>query len=112
MPATSIDFGIMEKSENVVTFSLDCGWDDLGSWTSLENEASGIARKTEAGFVANGDVISMDSSGNIVDAEGKKVALLGVQDLIVVHSGDTILVAHKSRAQDIKKIQELATQKN
>lgn len=112
MTATSIDYGILEKSNNVVTYPLDCGWDDLGSWTSLENEASGVAEKTEAGFVANGEVIAIDSSGNIVDAEGKKVALLGVNDLIVVQSGDTILVAHKSRAQDIRKIQEMATKKN
>lgn len=111
MTATSIDFGVMEKSQNVVTFTLDCGWDDLGSWTSLENESSGIATKKESGFVAGGTVVSIDSTGNVVDTEGKRVALLGVNDLIIVQSGDSILVAHKSRAQEIKKIQELALKK-
>lgn len=104
MTATSIDYGIMEKAPNVVSFSLDAGWDDLGSWTSLESVADVLQARSEAGIVIGGDVLSVDSKRNIIDAPGKLVTLLGINDLIVVHHGDSILVAHKDRAQDIKQI--------
>jgi mannose-1-phosphate guanylyltransferase len=104
MTATSIDYGVMEKAKNVVTFTLDAGWDDLGSWTSLETLADVLRARHEAGVVTGGDVLCVESTGNIVDAPGKLVTLLGVKDLIVVHQGDSILVARKERAQDIKLI--------
>lgn len=104
MTATSIDYGVMEKAKNVVTFTLDAGWDDLGSWTSLESVADVLRARHDAGIVTGGDVIAVESNGNIVDAPGKLVTLLGVKDLIVVHQGDSILVARKDRAQDIKLI--------
>ena len=106
MTATSIDYGIMEKARNVVTYSLDCGWDDLGSWTSLESMAEVLHARQQGDVVTGGEVISVESSGNIIDAHGKVVALLGVQDLIIVHQGGTILVAQKDRAQDIKVLVE------
>lgn len=104
MTATSIDYGVMEKAKNVVTFTLDAGWDDLGSWTSLESVADVLQARHDAGIVTGGDVLAVESNGNIVDAPGKLVALLGVNDLIVVHQGDSILVTRKDRAQDIKLI--------
>lgn len=104
LTATSVDFGIMEKASNVVTFPLDCGWDDLGSWTSLETMADEWNIRHDAGVVAAGECIAVHSSGNIVDAEGKFVALLGVDNLIVVESEGRILVAKKDLAQDIRKI--------
>ena len=94
MTATSIDFGVMEKAENVVSFELDCGWDDVGSWTSLES----------LGVERNGECVEIESSGNIVDSSGQLVSLLGVQDLIVVATDGVVLVAHKSKAQDIKRM--------
>lgn len=106
MPATSVDYGIMEKAKNVVTFALDCGWDDLGSWTSLEELGDALGIKNEAGVVSGGEVISVDSKENIVDAPSKTVALLGVEDLIVVQQGDVLLVADKNRAQDIRLVVE------
>jgi mannose-1-phosphate guanylyltransferase len=106
MTATSIDYGVMEKATNVVTFTLDCGWDDLGSWTSLENLASVLNANHAAGVVTGGELLAVESTGNIVDAPGKLVAILGINDLIVVEHGDAILVAQKDRAQDIKLIVE------
>lgn len=104
MPATSIDYGIMEKASNVVTFPLDCGWDDLGSWTSLDSLAEALDRFSAGGVVAQGDLLAIDSRRNIVDAPGKLVALLGVDDLIVVQNGDRLMVAKKERAQDIRTV--------
>ena len=106
MTATSIDYGVMEKARNVITFPLDCGWDDLGSWTSLENLADVLHARHEGGVITAGELIAIGSKGNIVDAPGRLVALLGVNDLIVVESGDSILIAHKDRAQEIKLVVE------
>ncbi len=104
MSATSIDYGVMEKAENVVSFELNCGWDDLGAWTSLESISDVLDIKKPSGVVSAGEVIAVDSKNNIIDAPGKLVTLLGVEDLIVVHQGDSILVARKDRAQDLKLI--------
>lgn len=104
MTATSIDFGIMEKARSVVTFPLECGWDDLGSWTSVELLAAQQGRERPWGVAMGGDVVAVEASGLVVDAPGRTVAALGVRDLIVVDSGKVILVADKSRAQDIKKL--------
>jgi mannose-1-phosphate guanylyltransferase len=102
--ATSIDFGVMEKARNVVTFPIDCGWDDLGSWTSMEDLASRMGWTMPFGTRVAGEVVAVDSQGCIVDAKDRLVALLGVEDLIVVSSGQALLVARKDRAQDIRAI--------
>jgi mannose-1-phosphate guanylyltransferase len=106
MTATSIDYGVMEKARNVVTFTLDCGWDDLGSWTSLETLAQSLGAAREGGVVTAGQMLSVQSRGNVVDAPGKLVALLGVEDLIVAMNGDAVLVANKGKAQDIRLVVE------
>ena len=106
MTATSIDFGVMEKAENVVTIPLDCGWDDVGSWTSLEMLAETLGARSPCGTVTAGQVVHIDATGNVVDAPDQLVALLGVNNLIVVRQGDTILVADKTRAQDLRLIVE------
>ena len=106
MTATSIDFGVMEKASNVMTFPLECGWDDLGSWVSLDNLADVLRARHEAGTVTSGELLSVDASRNIIDVPGKTVALLGVEDLIIVQQGEVLMVAHKDRAQDIRKLVE------
>lgn len=106
LTATSIDYGIMEKARNVVSFELDCGWDDLGSWTSLEGLADVLKARVDGNVVTDGDIIAIQSRGNVVDAPGRLVALLGVDDLIVVEHGDAVLVARKDRAQDMKLVVE------
>lgn len=108
LTATSIDYGVMEKSSHVMTFPLDCGWDDLGSWTSLENLGKILNLVRAEGVVVNGNSIALESSGNIVDVPAeKRVALIGAQNLIVVDTGESLLICEKSKAQDIKKIVEL-----
>ena len=104
LTATSIDYGVMEKARNVVSFALECGWDDLGSWTTLEEMADVLKARQEGGVATGGEILAVESSGNIVDAPGKLIALLGVKDLIVVEAGGVLLVADKHRAQDIKLV--------
>jgi mannose-1-phosphate guanylyltransferase len=104
MTATSSDFGIMEKASKVVTFPLDCGWDDLGSWTSVELLAQSQGRGCEWGVGLEGEVTAVDSRGLVVDVPNRRVAALGVEDLIIVETDTVLLVARKDRAQDIKKM--------
>ena len=111
MTATSIDYGVMEKAENVVTFPLDCGWDDLGSWTSLESLADSLGIKQSQNIVSGGDVLAIQSEGNIIDAPGKYVALLDVHQLIIVQTQDALLIAHKDKAQDLRRIVEETKQR-
>jgi len=106
MTATSIDYGVMEKASNVVTFALDCDWDDVGNWTSLESLADVLGARQAGGTVTAGETVVIDASGNIVDAPNRLVALLGVHDLIVAEHGGALLVARKDRAQDIRAVVE------
>lgn len=106
LTATSIDFGIMEKANNVSTFTLDCGWDDLGSWVSVENLALARGEKNDFGAVLNGEVIGLDSSGCVIDVSDRQVALLGVHDLIIVQTDGVLMIADKRRSQDIKLLVE------
>ncbi len=112
MTATSIDYGIMEKAKNVVAFPLDCGWDDLGSWTSLETLGNQLKILDQGNFVNQGELIAIDSKKNIVDVkDGKLVALLGVNNLIIAENENALLIADKSRAQDLRKVVEEVKQK-
>lgn len=102
-PSVSIDYALLEKSKRVVMVPGNSfGWNDLGSFVSLEE----VYPKTEGGVSRSAKVISIDSLANIVDVPGKTVALLGVTDMILVDTGDVILLAAKERAQDVKKFVE------
>jgi len=102
-PSISIDYALLEKSKQVVVIpGSTFGWNDLGSFLSLEE----VYPQTEGGVARAARVMALDSLANIVDAPGKTVALLGVTDMIVVDTGDMILVAAKERAQDVKRFVE------
>ncbi|TCL70780.1 mannose-1-phosphate guanylyltransferase [Hydrogenispora ethanolica] len=102
IPAISFDYGILEKTRNIVVIPADFGWDDLGSWNSLER----YLPQDDFGNVAQGDLIALDSSNCIVYSERKPVVTLGVSDLIIVEAEDSLLVCAKQRAQDMKKVLE------
>lgn len=97
----SIDFALMEKADRVLNFEATFDWDDVGSWISVGK----YLPTDELQNAANTQLNALSSSGNIVfSANGKRVALVGVDDLIVVDTGDALLVARKDLADDIKKI--------
>lgn len=102
MPATSIDFGIMERARNVATVKAGFDWSDVGSWAALRE----VVEKNEAENVAFGEVVHIDAKGNLVHAPDVVVTLLGVDHLAVVHTGDVILVASLERSQDVKLLRE------
>jgi mannose-1-phosphate guanylyltransferase len=104
VPATSIDYGIMEKTEGIRVVPGDFGWNDVGSWAAL-----GAIRDTDpAGNVVSGDAVVADSAGNIVisEAGAPLIGVVGVEDLVVVATKDAVLVVKKKDAQDVKKIVE------
>ncbi|MGD1934337.1 MAG: mannose-1-phosphate guanylyltransferase/mannose-6-phosphate isomerase [Candidatus Phaeomarinobacter sp.] len=99
-PADSIDYAVMEHTKDAVVVPADIGWSDVGSWTALWD----IGEKDTQGNVLSGDVMVQGTSNTFVRAEGRLVATVGVEDLIVVETGDAVLVAHRDRVQDVKAI--------
>jgi mannose-1-phosphate guanylyltransferase len=96
----SVDYAVMEKSDNIVTAPGDFGWDDVGSWAALERHFEGDAE----GSVVIGSCASLDAGGNVVVSRERLTALVGVRDLVVVQARGATLVCHKSRAEDVKKL--------
>ena len=102
--AISLDYAIMEKADWVVAVPLDCGWSDLGAWDALL-EATGADANGNASY---GDVTLLDCEGSYLRSEDSNIALvgLGLKDMVAVAMRDAVLVADKSRAQDLKKVVE------
>lgn len=100
----SIDFGVMEKAQNVRVIPASFGWSDVGSWSALPEvmEADGDGHVV----INSKGSISVGAEGNLAYSGGKMVALVGVKDLIVVDTPDALLVCSKSAAQDVKKVVE------
>lgn len=96
----SVDYGIMEKAERVAGLTVDdIGWSDVGSWEAVYT----LARKDANGNASRGDLMVEDSRGNYVDA-AKTVALVGVENLVVVDTPDALLIVDRSKAQDVGKL--------
>ncbi|WP_130803781.1 mannose-1-phosphate guanylyltransferase/mannose-6-phosphate isomerase [Acinetobacter ihumii] len=104
----SIDYAVMEKTTDAVVVPLDANWNDVGSWSALWD----IQTKDIQGNVITGDVISINSEKNYIHSESRLVSLLGVENLVVIETKDAVLVADKSKVQDIKKIVETLKQQN
>ncbi len=99
VPKISIDYGVMEKTTGVVTIPGDFGWSDVGSWTALAD----YRPADDAGNVVQGNAVLCDAAGNVVVSDPDcAVALVGVRDLVVVQSGDAVLVVPRDRAQDVR----------
>jgi len=96
----SIDYAVMEHTNNGVVVGLDANWMDIGSWDSVWE----IADKDVNGNVCKGDIITQDSKNNYVYSKDKLVAILGAENLIIIDTQDALLVADKSKAQDVKTI--------
>src|SRR3712207_932557 len=91
----------MEKADRVLVVEAEFDWDDVGGWQAVAS----YFQRDNAGNAANGETIAVDSTNNIVfDQEGKRVALLGVHNLIVVRTDDALLVCHRHQAEKIKNL--------
>lgn len=100
MPSESIDYGIMEKAENIYVIPGNFGWDDVGSWLSLER----INKTNQDGNVISGNVISIKTKNSIIQGTNKLIATIGLKDLIIVDTEDAILICNKENTQEVKEI--------
>jgi mannose-1-phosphate guanylyltransferase len=101
-PSDSIDYAVMEKAERVAVVPVAMQWSDVGSWDALH----AISDADEAGNVHGGEVLAIDTQRCLVRTDGVRVALVGVEDLIVVASGNDVLVLPRGRSQEVKKLIE------
>ena len=101
MPKIPVDIGILEQAEKRVVIPVDYGWNDIGSWKALYD----VSEKDENNNVINCENQTIDSKNNYINSK-KFVALIGIDDLVVVESDDALLIAKKDRSEDVKNIVE------
>jgi mannose-1-phosphate guanylyltransferase len=98
----SIDFGILEKAQNIHVIPVECGWNDLGTWGSLYNR---LPKDEKSNAVVSGEVIFRNATNNIVRTQaGKKVVIQGLENFIVIEKDDVLLICPKDAEQHIKEI--------
>jgi len=103
MPSISIDYAVMEGAQKVAVVPLKAGWNDVGSWDALET----VLEQDESGNrIARGEVLLLDSHDNIVYSDKRLVALINVNNLVVVDTGDTLLIGDKGNMQRVKEVVE------
>jgi len=100
MPDISIDYALMEISDKVAVIPAGFDWSDIGSWCAISALVDADAQDNRA----TGEALFIDSRGNFVQSEGRMIATVGVDNLIVVETADAILVAHADRAQDVRQV--------
>lgn len=98
----SIDYGVMEKAENIYTLPGSFGWDDVGSWNAIER----IQQANEFGNVINGKAVTVDTKRCIIQGGKRLIATVGLEDLIIVDADDALLVCEKGDTAAIKKVLE------
>lgn len=101
LPSISFDHAVMEKVDRVVTVPASVGWDDVGSWAALPN----VRGVDASGNTVGGNAVVVDGTGNVVLSDDTTlIATVGLSDVVVVKSGDAILVIRKDEAQDVRKV--------
>ncbi|WP_175962559.1 mannose-1-phosphate guanylyltransferase/mannose-6-phosphate isomerase [Burkholderia pyrrocinia] len=105
-PNISIDYAVMERTDRAAMVAAEgLNWSDIGSWSALAD----ISVADDAGNTLSGDVVADDVTGSYVRADHRMVAVLGVSDLVVVETADAVLVTHRDRSEQVKKIVERLT---
>lgn len=112
IPSESIDYSVIEQCPGsafpIRMVPLDAGWSDLGAWDAVWS----VLPKNEFGNALQGDVLITDSQNSLVHASSRLVALVGVENLVVVETADAVLVANKARSQEVKQIVSTLNQQN
>ena len=99
-PSDSIDYAVMEKTDKAAMVPLDAGWSDVGSWAALQE----VRSADSDGNSVDGDVLLHECKNSFIQAESLLVTAVGMDDVVIVQTKDSILVANKSRSQDVKAI--------
>lgn len=102
MESQSIDYGIMEKADDIYILPGTFGWDDVGSWLAVER----IQKRDEFGNVENGNIVAVNTKNCIIQGGKKLIATVGLEDIIVVDTEDALLICQKEHAGEIKKVLE------
>jgi len=103
IPATSIDYALMEKARGVLAVEGDFGWSDVGAWSSL----AGLWRRDPDGNAVKGASVVLEARNNLAYNPGRLTALLGVDDLVIINTPDVLLVCRRDKDQSVKRILEL-----
>jgi len=101
MPSISVDYGILEKEEGILVIPSEFGWSDIGTWRSLHEFLGG-----EGENVTAGKVILTDCRGSLVRSDRGVVAVIGMEDVMVIRDGDAVLVCPRHRSEEVKEIAE------
>lgn len=107
MPSISIDYGVLEKSDSVSLIPCDIGWNDVGSWQALFE----ISDKDENGNALQGNVITVGSKNNLIRAEKRLIAAIGVEDLCIIETADAVLIAKSDQTQRVREVVDVLQQK-
>jgi mannose-1-phosphate guanylyltransferase len=99
LKSISIDYGVMEKAENIAVVKSNFEWDDVGSWLAMER----IFSKDKNGNISAGDFTAIDTENSIAISDRGIIGIIGLKDIIVIRTQDATLVCPKNRAQDVKK---------
>lgn len=99
-PAESIDYAVMEHTQVAAVAPCDIGWADVGSWSEVWR----LGAHDASGNLSHGPTVTLDTCGSLIWSDGPVVATIGVEDLIIVVTADGVLVAPRSRAQDVKAV--------
>lgn len=99
-PSDSIDYAIMEKTDRIAVAPLDAGWSDVGSWASVWEAST----KDDVGNVVAGEVMAIGAEGCFIRSDGPLIAAVGVKDLIIIATGDSVLIVPRDETQDVKKV--------
>jgi mannose-1-phosphate guanylyltransferase/mannose-6-phosphate isomerase len=99
-PADSIDYAVMEKTDKAMMVPLDAGWSDVGSWAALHD----VRDRDESGNTIDGDVFVHDCKNAFIQAESRLVTAVGLDDVVIIETKDSTLVASKAKSQDVKQI--------
>jgi mannose-1-phosphate guanylyltransferase/mannose-6-phosphate isomerase len=100
IPENSIDYAVMEKSDVVMVVPGSFGWSDIGSWNAISN----LAVPDEAGNRVVGEAVLVDVGNSYIQSEGRMVAAIGLDNLLIIDTPDALLVADRARAQEVKKV--------
>ncbi len=101
-PSDSIDYAVMERTRRAVVVPMDAGWSDIGAWSALW----AISKQDDSGNVIHGDVCTLGTQGSLLLAQHRLLAVVGVDNLVVIETPDAVLVMHRNQAQHVKEIVE------
>lgn len=108
LPSISVDYAVLEKSDRLAVIPADMGWEDVGSWSALDE----VIERDVDGNILTGNVVNIDSQNSIIYGNKRVVAVVGLKDIVVADTDDATLICAKDKAQEVKKVVEALKKRN